>query len=330
MTESETRQESPDPSKLTESIESVLEAVSSVVLGQQELVEGLLVGYLAGGHVLIEGVPGTGKTLLARCFANVLGSELKRVQFTPDLMPADITGTNVFDTKSSEFRLIKGPLFSEILMADEINRTPPKTQSALLEAMQEGQVTLDGTTWPLPETFFVMATQNPIEFEGTYPLPEAQADRFLLRLTSGLPGRDAELALLERSLETATDRWKQDQLPGAVVTPETAQSLRRACAGVRVGQELLGYLQTLAEAARQVEWVELGPSPRACVALLQVARARARLEGRDFVIPEDIKRQVSSCWGHRVLLRAEAELEGHSPETVLGQIVQQVDVPRSA
>ncbi len=307
--------------------ERVLTAVGEVVIGERQAAEELLVAYMAGGHVLVEGVPGVGKTLLARALGASLGLELERIQFTPDLMPADVTGVNVFDPASSSFRLQRGPVFTQVLVADEVNRTPPKTQAALLEAMQEGQVTIDGTSHPLPDGFFVVATQNPVEFEGTYPLPEAQLDRFLLRVEMGLPAAADELEVFRRAVAGTLHGWSRPDLPPACVTPAEALALRRASRGVHCAESLLDYLQRLAARVRSSPRVELAVSPRGALALLELGRAQALLEGRDFVRPEDLKRLLQPCWGHRVLLTPESELEGVTPRRVLEEAAAAVEVP---
>ncbi|MEM1202724.1 MAG: MoxR family ATPase [Acidobacteriota bacterium] len=297
------------------------------VLGQRPAAEALVAVYLAGGHGLLEGMPGIGKTLLARCFAAALGLDFQRLQLTPDLMPGDVLGTNVFDQDTGGFRLVRGPVFTQILMADEINRTPPKTQSALLEAMQEQQVTIDGERHPLGDGFFVVATQNPIELEGTYPLPEAQLDRFLARVDMGLPEPEMEMELYRRAVG---DRpFGHELLPEPVMTGAEAVALRFASRRVHVSDELLGYLARLAQAARSSPHLELAISPRGALALLETARAGALLEGRDFVVPDDLKRFLVPCWRHRLILGAEAELEGHSARRILEDLAASVDVPKS-
>jgi MoxR-like ATPase len=307
----------------------VTEAVEKTVVGQTAAVETLLACYMAGGHSLIEGVPGIAKTLLARAFASALGLRFSRVQFTPDLMPSDLLGTNVFDEKSAAFRLVRGPIFTEVLMADEINRTPPKTQSALLEAMQEGQATIDGISHRLDDSFFVIATQNPIEFEGTYPLPEAQLDRFGTRIVMRLPDRAAEVEIYRRAVEGTLAGWAPDApLPGAVVGRAEAAALRRASRFVHVAPELLDYVAALAGAVRGSNRVEIGVSPRGALALIETARAGALTAGRDFVVPDDVKRFLEPCWAHRTLLTAEAELENRTPEQTLAEVAAAVPVPR--
>ncbi len=320
---------SPSRERLEELAARVRAATTGAVLGQEEAVEGLLAAYMAGGHALIEGVPGLGKTLLARCFAGALGVRFSRIQFTPDLMAGDVVGANVFDAAAGKFHLVKGPIFTQVLMADEINRTPPKTQSALLEAMQERQVTIDGATLALDPSFFVVATQNPLEFEGVYPLPEAQLDRFLVRIEMRLPAPAAELEIYRRAVAGELAGWNAGAaLPGAVASPAEAAMLRLASREVHVAPELLDYLGKLVAAVRVAPQVELGPSPRGALALLECARAAALLEGRSFVLPDDLKRFLRPCWGHRLLLRAESELEGFTPARVLETVAAAVEVPR--
>ncbi|MEL7058927.1 MAG: MoxR family ATPase [Acidobacteriota bacterium] len=308
--------------------ERLVAALDRHVLGQRQAAELMVAAYLAGGHVLLEGIPGLGKTLLARAFAAALGLEFQRVQFTPDLMPADVLGTNVYQAATQEFRLVRGPIFTQILMADEINRTPPKTQSALLEAMQEAQVTIDGDRHRLDAGFFVVATQNPIELEGTYPLPEAQLDRFLLRVDLSLPPMAAEVELYRRAV--SGQAWGHDDLPAAVVAPEVASALRRASRAVHVSDPLLDYLARLAAGIRASERLELAISPRGALALLETARAMALLEGRDFAIPDDFKRCLIPCWRHRLILDAESELEGRSARDLLDELAAAVEVPHGA
>jgi MoxR-like ATPase len=305
-------------------VEELTAALEREVVGQRGAIDVLVAAYLAGGHALLHGLPGLGKTRLARVFAASLGVSFRRVQFTPDLMPADLVGTNIFDGASATFRLLRGPAFTEVLMADEINRTPPKTQSALLEAMQERQVTIDGESHPLSAAFFVVATQNPIELEGVYPLPEAQLDRFLVRVDMELPPRDAELDLLRRAVAGTLD-----DAPGVapVLAPGEALALRGASRRVHVAPELLDYLVRLATAARRSQQVELGVSPRALLGLLELGRGAALLEGRDFLLPDDLKRMLAPCWAHRLILTPEAELEGHTARQILEQVAAAEPVP---
>jgi MoxR-like ATPase len=317
------------PERLAAAAAAAREAVAAAVVGQEEAVEVLLAAYLAGGHALIEGVPGIAKTLLARCFAAALGVELRRVQFTPDLMPSDVVGTNVFDQSQGTFRLVRGPIFTSVLMADEINRTPPKTQSALLEAMQEHQVTIDGATLPLGPGFFVVATQNPLEFEGVYPLPEAQLDRFLVKIEMGLPAGEAEREIYRRAVAGELAGWDvAAALPAPAMSGAEAAALRGSSRRVHVAPEVLDYLARLAAAVRASPHVDLGPSPRGGLALLETARAGALLAGRDFVSPDDLKRFLRPCWGHRLILAAESELEGHTARHLLEEVAAAVEVPR--
>ena len=307
---------------------AVLAALDREVLGQRAAAEALMAAYMASGHALLEGVPGIGKTLLARSFAGCLGLRFSRVQFTPDLMPTDVVGMNVFDPSTRAFRLVRGPVFSQLLMADEINRTPPKTQSALLEAMQERQVTIDGVSLPLEPEFFVLATENPVEFEGTYPLPEAQLDRFLLRFEMGLPGERDELELYRQAARGELGGWTGGAPPAAVVAPEDARRLRTASRQVHVAPELLAYLGRLATAVRRSPHLDLGVSPRGALSLLETSRASAILAGRDFVLPDDIKRFLGPCWEHRLIVKAESELEGQTARRILAETAAAVEVPR--
>jgi len=327
MTHTTPSDTSPVPTeRLMAAAQELAAALGESVLGQRTAIETLLVAYMAGGHALLEGVPGLGKTLLARSFAAAAGTRFSRVQFTPDLMPADVLGTNVYETSSGSFRLLRGPVFTEVFMADEINRTPPKTQAALLEAMQERQVTIDGVSLALDPAFFVIATQNPIEFEGVYPLPEAQLDRFLMRIEMGFPSIESELDLYRKAVSGELADWG-GPLPSAVLAPGEGLALRRASRRVHASEEMLVYLGRLAEGARRSPHVELGVSPRAALALLEGGRAAALLEGRDFLTPDDLKRLLVPCWSHRLMLTAESELEGHTPRQILEQVAAAVPVP---
>jgi MoxR-like ATPase len=301
--------------------------VGKAVVGQESAVTGLTIALLAGGHVLLEGVPGVAKTLLVRTLSQALSLETKRVQFTPDLMPGDVTGSLVYDAKAGEFEFRPGPVFTNILLADEINRTPPKTQSALLEAMEERQVSVDGQTRKLPVPFMVAATMNPIEYEGTYTLPEAQLDRFLLKLVLDLPERDDEIVVLERHAAGFNPR----DLAAAGVAPalDAAQLAAAQAAVGKVGAsaDVIGYTVDLARATRQSPSVKLGVSPRGAVALLTASKAWAWLNGVDGVTPDHVQAMALPVLRHRIQLRPEAELEGISADAILRSILQQVRVP---
>lgn len=302
--------------------------IAKVIVGQQEAVTLLLVGLLARGHVLMEGVPGLAKTLLAKTLAFVLRADYTRIQFTPDMMPADIIGTHVYDLESRAFRLRKGPIFTDILLGDEINRTPPKTQSALLEAMEERQVSIDGKTFPLSESFLVVATQNPIEQEGTYPLPEAQLDRFLLKIQLDYPSTQEELEILTRYGRGGT--FHELKSLGLARLPEGDWTLRcrQRVQHVRVEEGIVAYVQSLVEQTRRSPHLYLGASPRGGIALLRAGQCLAAMRGKDFITPDDIKELALSTLRHRVILRPEAELEGLTPDRVLSQILERIPVPR--
>ena len=302
--------------------------VAKAVVGQDAAVTGLVIALLGGGHVLLEGVPGTAKTLLVRALAASLALDTKRVQFTPDLMPGDVTGSLVYDARSAEFSFRPGPVFTNLLLADEINRTPPKTQAALLEAMQERQVSVDGTPRPLPDPFIVCATQNPVEYEGTYPLPEAQLDRFMLKLTVGVPTRDEEVAVLHRHAAGFDPRDLAGSGVRAVAGAADLAAGRAAVAQVAVAAEVLAYMVDIARATRQSPSLRLGVSPRGATHLLAAARAWAWLSGRGYVTPDDVKAVARPSLRHRVQLRAEAELEGVTADGVLDGVLANTPVPR--
>ena len=303
---------------------SLLDAVEAVIVGKRPVLERVLWAILGDGHLLIEDVPGLAKTLIAKSFAAGLGLSFRRIQFTPDLLPADITGTYVYDRKTSDFVLRRGPIFTQLLLADEINRAPPKTQSALLEAMQERQATLEGETFPLDRPFFVIATQNPIEHEGTYPLPEAQVDRFLLRIDVGYPTREQEIEVLERRRKRRSD----DATIEPVTTPDQVRGLQAAIEDVHVDPAVEGYMVDIVGATRGHRQVEVGASPRGSLALLKVSRARAAMAGRDFVTPDDVKTVAGPALAHRLILKPDPWIRGVRTATVLADVLAQVPVPK--
>jgi MoxR-like ATPase len=314
----------PDASR--EALAALRAEVAKAVVGQDAVVTGLVIALLCRGHVLLEGVPGVAKTLLVRTLAAALSLDFKRVQFTPDLMPGDITGSLVYDAKTAAFEFHEGPVFTNLLLADEINRTPPKTQAALLEAMEERQVSVEGSARPLPDPFIVAATQNPIEYEGTYQLPEAQLDRFLLKLTVPLPPRDQEIAVLDRHARGFDPRDLTEIKPVASAADLAAG--RAAVSQVHVSPEVLGYIVDIARATRQSPSLQLGVSPRGATALLAAARAWGWLSGRTYVTPDDVKALARPALRHRIQLRPEAELEGATPDGLLDGVLAAVPVPR--
>jgi MoxR-like ATPase len=302
--------------------ERIAENISRVIVGKQPSIELLLVALLADGHVLIDDIPGLGKTLLAKSLAKSIGGSFRRIQFTPDLLPSDITGFNVYNQQTGQFTFQSGPVMTNVLLADEINRTIPRTQSSLLESMEERQVTVDGRTYPLPYPFFVMATQNPIELEGTFPLPEAQLDRFLLRIRLGYPEKDEEIAILERFQE-------EDPLPGleAVANPGQIARLQQARKGVRISQPVREYIIDIVRATRSKTTLRLGASPRGSLGLLRAGQALAALRKRDYVLPDDIKALVVPVLAHRLILKEEERLRGGTPEHFLVETLNQIPVP---
>ena len=311
-----------------EALAAVRGEVAKAVLGQDAIVWGLLAALLVRGHVILEGVPGVAKTLLAKALSQSLRLEMRRIQFTPDLMPSDVTGNVVYEARTGDFRFREGPLFTNVLLADEINRTPPKTQAALLEAMEERQVSIEGESRPLPEPFLVIATQNPVEYEGTYPLPEAQLDRFLMKLNVGYPDRAHEKQVLRMH-----DEGLEVHDPAAlgvkkVAGPKDLDAGQREVNAITVSEEIFDYVLSLAAETRRSPALSLGVSPRAAAALLRVSKAWAYLSDRAFVTPDDVKALVKPAWRHRVILRAEVELEGASADSVLDGIAERVPVPR--
>jgi MoxR-like ATPase len=303
--------------------QQVIKEIGKVVVGMEDVTRQLLIAMLASGHVLLEGVPGVAKTTLSKAFSKLLGCEFSRVQFTPDLLPSDVTGTSVFDRKTNDFILRKGPIFCQVLLADEINRAPAKTQSALLEAMQEYQVTVEGTTLPLPRPFLVLATQNPVEQEGVYRLPEAQLDRFLLRIEMSYPGHDAEVRMLQVHSHPIVEL-----LP--IFTPDIIWNMQMKLSNVYGKDELLHYIVSVCEESRKHPDVMLGASPRAALCLLRCARARAVLEGRHYFTHEDVQEVALGVLGHRIILRPEAEVEGRHVRDVVSELLDAVPVLEEA
>ena len=315
--------------QLREVLARARQEIAKVIIGQADVIDKALIVIFTGHHALVEGVPGVAKTLLVRTLAHVLGCEFARIQFTPDLMPADITGTNVFNLQRNEFTLIKGPIFTTFLLADEINRAPAKTQSALLQAMQERLVSIDRETHALSPHFTVFATQNPIEYEGTYPLPEAQKDRFMLKITMNCPGQSEELDLAKRMLgQNSPEAALAGGAVQTVISADVLKNLRGVLEGVLVREELLGYVVEIVRRTRQHESVLVGAGPRATQALLLSSRAQAVLAGRDFVTPDDVKAMTLPVLELRLILRPEFEIEGVSVAEVVQKILEQVAVPR--
>ena len=302
--------------------------VGKAIVGQEETVEHLLIALVAQGHVLLEGPPGTAKTFLAQCFAAATGLDFGRIQFTPDLLPGDILGSNLFNFQTSQFTLTHGPIFHELLLADEINRTPPKTQAALLEAMQERRVTLDGETHALSDRFMVVATQNPIESQGVYPLPEAQLDRFLFKLLVPYPSPEEEAAIVRRFGERGGPQHPSDFGIATVADAPTLAAAQEAVHGVTLADEVVDYAVALVRATRDSRDIASGASPRAAVLLARAARARAALQGRDYVLPDDIKALATSTLRHRLLLSPAAEIEGRQVEDLVAGLIEQTEAPK--
>jgi len=311
--------------ELAERADLILDEVERAVVGKRDALELVLLGLLADGHVLIEDFPGLAKTLIARAYAQVTSIGFTRIQFTPDLMPSDVTGSSIFNQRDADFEFRPGPIFTNLLLADEINRAPPKTQAALLEAMQERQVTIEGVTRPLAAPFVVLATQNPIEYEGTYPLPEAQLDRFLLRLGVGYPGREAEWDVLERRLERAADEIELDPVVGRDELLEMQQAVEQ----VHVDRSVGLYIVDLVTATRSATGVQVGASPRGSLALLKLSRGRAALDGRDYVIPEDVKSVAVPALAHRIALRPELWVQRLRPDDIVAELLDRVPTPKA-
>jgi MoxR-like ATPase len=315
-----------DFSELHETINEIRKEVGKVIIGQRKLIHLLIAGILADGHVLLEGVPGVAKTLTAKILAKVISADFSRIQFTPDLMPSDILGTSVFNIKNSEFDLKKGPIFSNIILIDEINRAPAKTQSALFEVMEERQITIDGFTYKMEAPFMVLATQNPIEQEGTYRLPEAQLDRFIFKLEVGYPDQNEEVEILKGHHQRQNNLNIDEIKP--LLSKEKIKEYRNKISGIHIDDKLLSYIATIVQATRNHPSIYLGASPRASLSLLNGSKALAALKGRDFITPEDIKELTIPVIKHRIILSPEKEMEGVTPEDVIKEIVEKTEVPR--
>jgi len=309
----------------SETCQQVVNQVKKVIVGKEQVLEKVMLAVLANSHILFEDYPGLAKTLMARSFAMSMGCEFSRIQFTPDLLPADITGTYIYNVKTSDFELRRGPVFTNVLLADEINRAPPKTQAALLEAMQERQTTLDGKTHPITDPFIVIATQNPIEYEGVYPLPEAQLDRFLLRLQLGYPNRTEEVEILKRRMERAQEDVQLETAADA----DTILALQKTVEGIHVDDDVLGYVTDIVQATRVQRQVEVGASPRGSLAIFKLARARAVFHGRDYVIPDDVKEVAGPALVHRMVMKAESWVKGVDPRQMVDEILKTIPVPKT-
>ncbi|MER1987980.1 MAG: MoxR family ATPase [Solibacillus sp.] len=307
---------------MQQQIAKIIQNIEKVMIGKRDIAELSIVALLAGGHVLLEDVPGVGKTMMVRTLAKSVGAKFKRIQFTPDLLPSDVIGVSIYNPKTLQFEFRPGPILGNIVLADEINRTSPKTQSSLLEAMEEASVTVDGETIQIPKPFFVMATQNPIEYEGTYPLPEAQLDRFLLKLKMGYPTEVEELEVLRR----AENRAPIDEIE-AVMTTDELRGLQQQASALHIEDNVKAYIVALAQGTRQHDKVYLGVSPRASIALMRATQAYAFMRGRDFVTPDDVQYLVPYVFGHRLILQPEARYEGVVPETIIEDIIRTTEVP---
>ena len=320
--------ENQDKTYVKELTEKIIPELKKIIIEQDELIQNSIISMICGGHVLLEGVPGLAKTLMVRALSRVMSVDFKRIQFTPDLMPADVTGTKIYNMQLREFELKKGPVFTNLLLADEINRTPPKTQAGLLEAMAEGTVSMDGEMLSLPSPFMVFATQNPLEYEGTYPLPEALIDRFLMKIIIDYPSPQGEKEILRKHNEGlyGTELDNCELIP--VCTPQDILRCREEVKKVKVDEPLMEYIVSIVLETRNHPMIDIGSSPRGSIALLQCSKACAAYEGRDYVIPEDIKKMAIPTLRHRIMLKPELELEGTQPRQVLADILSKIKVPR--
>ncbi len=309
-------------------LERLSESLNGVVIGQPRVIEQVIAAMLAGGHVMIEGVPGLAKTLLAQCLATAIGGKFSRIQFTPDLMPADVTGHAMYDMQSEKFRLRRGPVFCNVLLADEINRAPAKTQAALLEVMQEHRVTIEGKPLAVPEPFMVLATQNPIEHEGTYVLPEAQLDRFIMKVLIDYPDAEYEQQIAMNMAGMRDDLVTLAATLDPILEPDTTLKLRQQARSIQIDPAIAEYAVAITRATRQWPGINVGAGPRASIALLRIAQASALMEGRDFVIPDDVKRFALACLRHRIMLGAELQMEGQTPDEVLERVIEAQQAPR--
>ncbi|MBE7437319.1 MAG: MoxR family ATPase [Spirochaetales bacterium] len=316
-----------NPAQIQEKISEIKAEIGKIFIGQEELVQSTIAALFSGGHLLIEGVPGLGKTLLVRTLGRVLGCNFARIQFTPDLMPSDVTGSHIYNQKEQKFYFYKGPVFTNLLLADEINRAPAKTHSALLEIMQEKQVTIDNKLYRIEPPFFVLATQNPVESEGTYNLPEAQLDRFLLKVLIHYPQQEEEARILE--LHASNQTIEPEEMLRPLLDASSIITLQKEINQVRTDPSVLAYINSLVRATRGRRDIYLGASPRGGIALLRTSRVMAVSEGRDFVIPDDVKALALPALRHRIVLTPEAEVEGRSPDEVISEVIKSVEVPRS-
>ncbi|TVQ34825.1 MAG: MoxR family ATPase [Wenzhouxiangella sp.] len=318
----------PTTAQAAQQLSELSAALNRIVIGQHEVIDQTIAAMMAGGHLMIEGVPGLAKTLLAQCLATVMGGQFARIQFTPDLMPADITGHAMYDMKSEKFRLRRGPVFCNVLLADEINRAPAKTQAALLEVMQERRVTIEGKSLPVPDPFLVIATQNPIEHEGTYLLPEAQLDRFLMKVLIDYPSAADEARIALNLAGMRDDLASLAETLTPMLDPERALALRALARKVRIDDALAEYAVAIVRATREWPGISIGAGPRASIALLRAAQASALMDERDFIVPDDIKRYATACLRHRILLSAEMQMEGQRSDDLLARVIEAQQAPR--